>query len=162
MKNAFVLIGLLFLSFGLQASEKLVQCESLVADSSFLEARVFSDGSVRNLEYNLNPFWSLDEMEATMTVTKNPLLYAVNYPIIQHLFKYSGVKKEDIGSATLAVSVEKAYPEAKPSLETQLEIVSDDGAGVLYLEIKNKKGQMIGGSVFAGWGGFFENCKELK
>jgi hypothetical protein len=40
-----------------------------------------------------------------------------------------------------------------------IERISDDGAGVVYLEA-SKNGKFVGAALLAGWGGQFVNCTE--
>ena len=65
--------------------------------------------------------------------------------------------KESIDSATLIVSAD-----SNGTIYDQLEYVADDGAGYVLLEYKNNKGETVNGSLFAGWGGFFNKCKSVK
>ena len=46
-----------------------------------------------------------------------------------------------------------------PTMERQIDKISDDGAGIAFMNAKDVSGASVGTVLFVGWAGAFNNCR---
>lgn len=72
---------------------------------------------------------------------------------LQDLLKKAGLTAA-CDSAVLTLSAKGFYP----TPEAALAKIGDDGAGIVYVDLR-KDGRQAGTALFAGWGGIFKDCR---
>jgi hypothetical protein len=85
-----------------------------------------------------------------------------DYPLALELQRYAiGRKKFHSVRAVINTSAKSTDPDdrRKVSFKDQMDILSDDAAGILHLTFLNLQGKSIGSSIMVGWAGFFKNCR---
>jgi hypothetical protein len=156
MRNLF-LLGLFGLALNANAADSTLTCKSTLQEVS--DARVtFSYGSVvKSIEIDDENVWALNPSSDEVS-THTIAAKAVNeFAILRLLARLANPLNQP---ATLAnVSIIAPKKDKIRDLGELLAAVTDDGGGIVYLELFDSSGNTIGNALLAGWAGTFKDCK---
>lgn len=156
MKKIFTALCISALSLSAFA-DRTIECRS-TADSSLIATLNLSDmyGSeimgtleVGGSEINLSAVGNSDDILNNNELKRNQLIL--------------GLMQRGSLSAENKINLKYSHSATSQAITVSdvLAEISDDGAGVIFLE-SSKDSKMNGGILFAGWAGEFTNCAEKK
>ena len=156
MKKIIMLLCVLSIQTAL-ASETSLKCKSPY--SADVNAEVFFDdqGLLTKFSINNEYGWEMSN-EDDQTIDQNVLKLIPNNGFLTAMKNTSKVKAGTYNKATLKIITSKK-PNGPATTESQLEIISDDGAGVAFLQFSSDTNSNVGNALFAGWGGLYYDCK---
>ena len=157
MRNIFFLIPLIAIfSSASFAGVYILKCDS---ETPGLKTEIIMGdyGEIDALRINGKISWKfdIDEDDQAVDYDVSPLIK--DSGMLLKLKKLSKVKDGSYVRAKLKIVTPKTG--ADVSTEDQLDIVSDDGAGIAFLQFINAKNQDVGNALWAGWAGFYFNCR---
>lgn len=157
MKKMIMLLCVLSIQASL-ASETSLKCKSPLG--SDVNAEIFFDnqGLMTKISINNEDGWKINKEDDDQTINPNALKLIPEYGILTELKRVSKVKEGTFNKATLKIATSKK-PNGPATSESQLDIISDDGSGIAFLQFSSDKNSNAGNALFAGWGGFFYDCK---
>ena len=160
MKKFIVLVGCLFAFNALSAETKV--CESVYPQHPGITLHIDLLGMFQKVVWENETLFEVDLNEQDHKLYLNVKNQLVNYPLALELQRQAiGTQQFHSVTATLNTTArsQNIWDRIGVTFEDQMDIISDDAAGVIHLEFKDIQGQSLGSAIMVGWGGIFKNCR---
>lgn len=155
MKKIIILVGCLFAFNAFSVDTKV--CKSIHRQHPAITLHLDELGIFQKVVWQNEVAFEVNPTEDDHVQYSDVTDQLNNYPLALHLQKYAIGANTKFSSVVATVNTTKrGHP---PTFASQMDIISDDAAGILLLEFKGKRGQNLGSAILVGWGGIFKNCR---
>lgn len=161
MKKFIVLVGCLFAFNALSVETKV--CDSVHPGHPGIKLEIDQIGMFQKVIWEEEVLFEVNLAHQDHALYLNVKNQIAQYPLALELQRQAIGLNTDFHSVVATVNTtarsENVWSRLGTTFEAQMDIISDDAAGIVFLEFKNDQGQNLGSAILVGWGGIFKNCR---
>jgi len=153
---SFLVVGL-FATVSSQAEPMIMTCSSEFDETATIKLIIDSSGALQSIETSGTLSWTFDPTLEHATTYRDPFEVLDHTNLMAELTQLANPSGLPVAGAFLSLVASRWTQNS--SLEEKLEIISDDSSGLIFLELWDGNGAVVGNALSWGWAGNFTNCR---